>query len=1335
MARETLEGGLWLDFDDQLFAVGAAPAPAGAARRRAPFSEKPVPLRPAAAADGAAEGGAARALAERLVARGVVTRTSTTVAVGAGARAPTDSRRRAAAPGQPTQLTVPLAAGEQAVVLVEGDGVLAWRFGRESAPSALAAVRRGRSDATRALVFDLGIPPVGAAAPATAQRGWIRDRLVAGVKAIVLYFAAEAVVAGAVRALERSKRDGPVVINSATDPGAWLRPDDLAGVDLPRDRPARLLLWVHGTFSSTVGGFGELTVTPWGQGLLTAALGRYDAVLGFDHRTMSRDPAHNAGDLLDALATLSRRQPIEIDAVCHSRGGLVLRSLIEQLLPRSGLAIKVRRAVFVAATNRGTELARPDNWETLVDLVTNLSAITSQVLSLFPAAAAAATIGDEIIDTIGDFVKYLVEVAVKERRAPGIAAMDPAGDFVAEINRTQAGQPLPGDIDCYAIVSDFYAKLLDSGEHEPKEMPKRLAFILADGVIDRLMRGAGAKPVPNDLVVDVASMTEIDTAVGGYVKDVLDFGRNALVYHTNYFLRPETVGRVAQWLRLPSPLAGIDALRLAGGVQQGLRPVLADATVAQVRDIIDSEAPEFLVFAREHPTAAPRRMLQYAVRPQEFLDFTRRSNPKAAAASALDLREDGRSNPVEVQQVPFDRGLATPAAAQRRGSRAAPALRPHAQRTVVLSGEHATAVLDRGSNALDTAALAALAHELALAAGDLPAVMPAPAAPRRDRIGVDDLDASDEEGLAPRARTENIRGPSADRTRTAGSALGSKSTRRGGAIGPAAKRAAPQRSAPREAAREAARAAPRPSARPAAAPTQAYATAEMPRAVPLGRPALLSVTLSAEQIKAAAGMASDQGRFTASGPITVHVVPRRGFAYEADDHTAYQVVVEPPELRQPRLLDFTLIANEVGAGEVMVALRQGAVRLLTLTLHATVLEARAKPAPGTAASSGAATPGPDCGRCATLEIIDQRNAGELQFMYCLRAGDVDDRFRSEPLKTDPRTYVERRYQAIEDAWTGSKRAVDRFAMNLEATGGEMFKQLFPLPLQRTLWRLMQAGQLQDILVYSDEPFLPWEIVFLDDPDAPASTGQGRFFGELGLCRWLHGTMPTCHIQVRPGQVRHVVPHYEGEDRLAAAEEIEQPMLETLLGAKPLKPAHAEVLQALRTPGSFDLLHFACHGQADSNEIDGAALLLEGELVHAADGDLIAPEMLLSSTVAQFANLRGADGNRPLVVVNACQTGRVGYALTRLGGFAPAFLGAREGTGDSRGRAGAFVGALWSVGDLAASSFVAELYKGLKAGKTMSQAVRAGRAAARQAGEGTWLAYAVYAHPHLRVTFT
>ena len=140
------------------------------------------------------------------------------------------------------------------------------------------------------------------------------------------------------------------------------------------------------------------------------------------------------------------------------------------------------------------------------------------------------------------------------------------------------------------------------------------------------------------------------------------------------------------------------------------------------------------------------------------------------------------------------------------------------------------------------------------------------------------------------------------------------------------------------------------------------------------------------------------------------------------------------------------------------------------------------------------------------------------------------------------------------------------------------------------------------------------------------------------------------------------------------------------------------------------------------------------MFQSAGGPAWGKESLLASTVDHYADLRGPDGRRPLVVVNACQTGQIGYSLTGLGGFATAFLGAREGTGDTRGKAGAFVGALWSVGDQPASTFVAALYEELKKGRTIAQASGAARAAAKDAGEGSWLAYTVYAHPNLKVQF-
>lgn len=1254
--------GAVLEFDDQLFQVSTEASTRDQRRRGGPKSldEAPEPLE--GETETGPQAGAAQWLAGRLAARGVVARTGAPFVIGPGRGAPRPGAR-APAPNQASRLTVPLAAGEQAVVLIEGDGVLAWRFGRPAEIERVTALKRARPGVERALIFDLDFPPMEAVPPeAGLKRSWVIDKLIEGARAIVMYFAAEHAAAGVVHLLERKRRTGPVIVRSATDLERWEAADDLRALALPADRPARVLLLVHGTFSSTVGAFGELAATPWGQRLLTTALGRYDAVIGFDHRSLARSPLENAEELLAALRTLPARQPIEFDAVCHSRGGLVLRSLTERLLPGAGFPAKVRRAVFVAATNRGTELARPENWESMIDLVTNLAALTNKVLGWFPATAAAARIADEAIEWIGDFVRYLVEVAVAERKVPGLAAMDPGGPFVREINLTQPGQPQAHEVDCYAIVSDFYAKLLDSGEHEPKEMPRRLAVILADGLVDRLMRGESGKAIANDLVVDVASMTAIDAAAGGFVKDVLDFGRNPLVYHTNYFLRPEVAQRVALWLRLPSPVEDMDPARLVG-VRGGLARATASSTVGEVRELLKREQPEYLVLSRQDPGTRKRRLLYYAVRPDEFSSFTAGANGNERVEDAFDLHETDQSEQFGLQQVPFDAGSLGSHAQYSHP-------RPHARRGVVLQQGAPVSVLEQASNAAGLQALAALAHELA---------------------------AAPQQAAEPRRR-------------------GRPDGERGGAGGPLddVLELAPP------------------------APVAVHAAADMPRDVKVRSEAVVTVTLSAESIEIAAGPTTAQGEFTASPgeTLTVHVIPRRGFDYAEHDATQGRAEVQLPEAGKPRELDFVLVATDAGPGEVTVAIRQGAERRLTLTLRPEVMS-RGKPGRASVSAGAGLPEGAQCGPCASLEIFDSRSKGKMGFTYRLDASGVHDVFRAAPIKTDIRAYVEARYKEIENAWLGNERAIDRFAVRLESVGGTMFRKLFPPALQKALWQQVEQGTLSSILVHSDEPFLPWEIVFIDDPEAPAATGRGRFFGELGLCRWLYGTEPVCSIEVRRNGARYVIPHYPQQSwRLPDSEQVEEPMLQRELGATAVTPRHDELLKLLSQPGGFDLLHFAGHATADltEGEADTASLWLQGEIVDQGGQRSWAKEALTAGTVEQRAQLRHPDGRRPLVVINACQAGRVGYSLTGLGGFATAFLGAREGTGDSRGRAGAFIGALWSVGDKPSSAFVAALYQSLKAGNTMADAVTDARKATRDAGEGSWLAYTVYAHPNLKVTF-
>jgi len=192
---------------------------------------------------------------------------------------------------------------------------------------------------------------------------------------------------------------------------------------------------------------------------------------------------------------------------------------------------------------------------------------------------------------------------------------------------------------------------------------------------------------------------------------------------------------------------------------------------------------------------------------------------------------------------------------------------------------------------------------------------------------------------------------------------------------------------------------------------------------------------------------------------------------------------------------------------------------------------------------------------------------------------------------------------------------------------------------------------------------------------------------------------------------------------------ERRFLEAEVDATPVVPHHAEVLELLRAPATFDLLHFAGHGRATSDDITDAHVLLEGSMQQTArDGRLIRvyrPEPLRAVTVRQNFWIAADDETktRPIVVLNACQSGRLAHQLSSIGGFAQAFVG---------GGAAAFIGSLWSVGDAPASTFIQTLYQELLAGQTMGSAVRTAREHARNSGDATWLAYTVYAHPEARL---
>lgn len=488
----------------------------------------------------------------------------------------TRERDLGAAP-EPATVELEVTQDESAVVLVDHDGCYSWHLPQE-APAVTGT--RTREIGPRRITFTIPLeapsptpppgpeptPPASAAAPSGQRTRGLLGGLISGVvRMTVLKFAAPALAGKAIAFLERHVEPGIVVIKDP-DPATWTRVERLTDVGLPTTGPVRILLFIHGTFSSTVHAFGILGCTEDGKRWLHRALDTYDAVIGFDHPTLSVDPLANATDLLRRVSGYAG--PVTFDVVCHSRGGLTTRSFAEQALPPSGWTGRVDRAIFVAATNGGTHLADPERIRDLIDVTTNLATVGAGVVAGIPGGAPVAAFVGGVVRGLGALVKYLAGYLLEDGGIPGLAAMVPGGPFVTELNRTQPGQPGPGT-SWFVAQSNFHVTLFDDS-HRPPEFPRELAVRLAEGAVDQLFKG------PNDLVVDVASMSMIDPGTGGFVADTLDFGTNDVVYHGNYFSQPRFTDAAAGWL-LGAPtrdlaMAEPPGERELGGRDIGARP-------------------------------------------------------------------------------------------------------------------------------------------------------------------------------------------------------------------------------------------------------------------------------------------------------------------------------------------------------------------------------------------------------------------------------------------------------------------------------------------------------------------------------------------------------------------------------------------------------------------------------------------------------------------------------------------------------------------------------------------------------------------------------------------
>jgi len=469
-----------------------------------------------------------------------------------------------------------------------------------------------------------------------------------------------------------------------------------------------------------------------------------------------------------------------------------------------------------------------------------------------------------------------------------------------------------------------------------------------------------------------------------------------------------------------------------------------------------------------------------------------------------------------------------------------------------------------------------------------------------------------------------------------------------------------------------------------------------------------------------AAAAEGTGQVDPQRKLFLQVIPKRNFEVVGDD----RVEIDPPGPGERPAFYFDVRATHLDSadseGEVWVVARQGQVPLVTLSLKPRIVAARSQTRRRAASTASSAEATPLSKPLNQLFITERINGKQVCYQFQLQAPDLKLLAweESKPITGDRAAYVKKLYSEIENRWLSSHADVEDFYEELRAYGAELFDELVPPKVQQALWE--HRAKIDSIMVIAEEPFIPWEVVHIKQPGKGLGAGT-RFFGELGLVRWLHEAgWPPETIPLANGRARFIIPKYPHPDLELPETAEEAKFLKKMFGATPVPPTSSAVRKLLATAVGFDLLHFAGHGEAEQGDVANAALLLEGRV----ENGKYAREYFNATTADQHSAFAEEGRPGPLIVLNACQVGRASYKLTGTGGFARAFL--RRG-------ASAFVGTLWSVGDYPARTFTEQFYTQLKTDKAnIATATKEARKKAQEAGDATWLAYVVYGHPHARL---
>ena len=379
---------------------------------------------------------------------------------------------------------------------------------------------------------------------------------------------------------------------------------------------------------------------------------------------------------------------------------------------------------------------------------------------------------------------------------------------------------------------------------------------------------------------------------------------------------------------------------------------------------------------------------------------------------------------------------------------------------------------------------------------------------------------------------------------------------------------------------------------------------------------------------------------------------------------------------------------------------------------------------GTAVSDSLPVPSAARGTDATppdLELRVMLAADGRTLSYMLHSPKQSD-YHFKPmgevvLLSDPLSVLRPIYERLSSMARASVTAhtaeeTAQIAQELSDIGTNLYHLLFPASLRAEYQRLRSTYRGKTLMLTSDEPWIPWEIVkpFESDERGKILYDDPPLCEMFHMSRWLAGRGAPDLLTLRQGAWVAPADNLKAaEDESAYFQDFHRQQWQVTMTGPLSKLVEVERCFAA---GRTELFHFACHGNFNTEDPDESKLKLSGGFLR--------PSQL---TGARLAGLLRA---RPLMFLNTCHSGRAGTGLTRIGGWAQRFVEAG---------ASAFIGSLWEIDDRLAARFAKEFYDRLfglhgQAAMPLARAFHEARMVVKEAGPGnpTWLAYVLYGDP-------